>query len=109
LPRSAQQPHWRRLRQRADRGDAHAYDALFVRHAEDLLIEDLRAQDAIEDLRAGRDPARDIRAPIYRSRRAAVQNALRAFLAVVISAILFSLGGWPLAAQGVARSGLPSP
>jgi uncharacterized membrane protein YccC len=95
-----------RLRQRADRGDAHAYDALFVRHAEDLLIEDLRAQDAIEDLRAGRDPARDIRAPIYRSRRAAVQNALRAFLAVVISAILFSLGGWPLAAQGVALVGV---
>ena len=40
----------------------HAYDALFVRHAQDLLIEDRRAQDAIEDLRAGRDPARDIRA-----------------------------------------------
>ena len=95
-----------RLRQRADHGDAHAYDALFVRHALDLLIEDLRAQDAIEDLRAGRDPARDIRAPIYRSRRAAVQNALRAFLAVVISAILFSLGGWPLAAQGVALVGV---
>jgi uncharacterized membrane protein YccC len=95
-----------RLRQRADRGDAHAYDALFVRHAQDLLIEDRRAQDAIEDLRAGRDPARDIRAPIYRSRRAAVQNALRAFLAVVISAVLFSLGGWPLAAQGVALVGV---
>ena len=51
-------------------------------------------------------PLRDIRAPIYRSRRAAVQNALRAFLAVVISAILFSLGGWPLAAQGVALVGV---
>jgi uncharacterized membrane protein YccC len=95
-----------RLRQHADRSDAYAYDALFVRHAQDLLIEDLRAQDAIEDLRAGRDPARDVRAPIYRSRRAAVQNALRAFLAVVISAILFSLGGWPLAAQGVALVGV---
>ena len=87
-------------------GDSQPYDALFVCHAQDLLIEDRRAQDAIEDLRAGRDPARDIRAPIYRSRRAAVQNALRAFLAVVISAILFSLGGWPLAAQGVALVGV---
>ena len=95
-----------RLQQRANRGDAHAYDALFVRRAQGLLIEDLRAQDAIEDLRAGRDPVRDIRASIYRSRRAAVQNALRAFLAVVISAILFSLGGWPLAAQGVALVGV---
>jgi uncharacterized membrane protein YccC len=96
-------PH---LWQRADRGDAHAHDALFVRHARNLLTEDLQAQDAIEDLRAGRDPARDIRAPIYRSRRAAVQNALRAFLAVVISAMLFSLGGWPLAVQGVVLVGV---
>ena len=78
----------------------YAYDALFVRHAQDLLIEDRRAQDAIEVLRAGRDPARHIRAPIYRSRRAAVQNALRAFLAVLISAVLFSLGGWPLRGAG---------
>ena len=69
-------------------------------------VEDRRAQDAIEDLRAGRHPARDIRAPIYRSRRAAVRNGLRAFLAVVISAILFSLGGWPLASQGVALVGV---
>ncbi|HZD61156.1 MAG TPA: FUSC family protein, partial [Xanthobacteraceae bacterium] len=96
-------PH---LWQRADRGDAHAHDALFVRHARNLLTEDLQAQDAIEDLRAGRDPARDIRAPIYRSCRAAVQNALRAFLAVVISAMLFSLGGWPLAVQGVVLVGV---
>jgi uncharacterized membrane protein YccC len=95
-----------RLWQRADRGDAHAYDALFVRHARNLLTEDLQAQDAIEDLRAGRDPARDIHAPIYRSHRAAVQNAVRAFLAVVISAILFSLGGWPLAVQGVVLVGV---
>ena len=46
-----------RLQQHADRGDAHPHDALFVRHALDLLIEDQRAQDAIEDLKAGRDPA----------------------------------------------------
>jgi uncharacterized membrane protein YccC len=95
-----------RLQQRADSGDVHAYDALFVRHAQALLGEDRRAQDAIEDLRAGRHPARDIHAPIYRSRRAAVRSGLRAFLAVVISAILFSLGGWPLAAQGVALVGI---
>ena len=95
-----------RLQQRADSGDVHAHDALFVRHAQDLLSEDRRAQDAIEDLRADRHPTRDIHAPIYRSRRAAARNGLRAFLAVVISAILFSLGGWPLASQGVALVGL---
>jgi uncharacterized membrane protein YccC len=95
-----------RLQQRADSGDVHAHDALFIRHAQDLLSEDRRAQDAIEDLRADRHPTRDIHAPIYRSRRAAARNGLRAFLAVVISAILFSLGGWPLASQGVALVGL---
>jgi hypothetical protein len=68
LPRSAQQPHWHRsrapchlfaarlpMRWRGTRkpcscacgsargsSDAHAYDALFVRHAQELLIEDLR-------------------------------------------------------------------
>ena len=79
----------------------------FVCHAQNLLIQDRQAQDAIEDLQAGRPPPRDIRAPIYRSRRAAVQNGLRAFLAVVISAILFSLGGWPFASQGLALVGDP--
>jgi uncharacterized membrane protein YccC len=95
-----------RLQQRADVGDPDPHDALFVRHALDLLVEDRRAQDAIEDLWAGRSPARLVSAPIYRSRRAAVRNGLRAFLAVLISAILFSLGGWPFAAQGVALVGV---
>src|SRR5712675_991259 len=94
------------LQQFADVGYADPHDALFTRHALDLLIEHRRAQDAIEDLQAGRRPPRRIQAPIYRSRRAAVRNGLRAFLAVVISAILFSLGGWPFASQGVAWVGL---
>jgi uncharacterized membrane protein YccC len=95
-----------RLPQHADVGDADPHDALFVRHAADLLIENRRAQDAIEDLQAGRHPPRRIHAPIYRSRRAAVRNGLRAFLAVLISAILFSLGGWPFASLGLALVGL---
>ena len=44
--------------------------------------------------------------PIYRSRRAAVRNGLRAFLAVLISAALFSLGGWPSASLGVVLVGV---
>jgi uncharacterized membrane protein YccC len=95
-----------RLQRHADVGHADPHDALFARHALGLLIENRRAQDAIEDLQAGRHPARDIHAPIYRSRRAAVRNGLRAFLVVLISAILFSLGGWPLASQGVALVGV---
>jgi uncharacterized membrane protein YccC len=95
-----------RLQRHADIGDAGPHDALFARHALDLLIENRRAQDAIEDLQAGRYPARRIQAPLYRSRRVAARNGLRAFLAVLISAILFSLGGWPFASQGVALVGI---
>ena len=94
------------LQQHADLGHPDPHDALFVRHALNLLVEDRRAQDAIEDLQADRSPARLVNAPIYRSRRAATRNALRAFLAVLISAILLSLGGWPFAAQGVALVGV---
>jgi uncharacterized membrane protein YccC len=101
-------PHALRLRlgQHADDGYADPHDALFARHALDLLMENQRAQDAIEDLQAGRRPARRIHSPIYRSRRAAVRNGLRAFLAVLISAMLFSLGGWPFTSRGVALVGV---
>jgi uncharacterized membrane protein YccC len=92
--------------QHADVGYADPNDALFTRHALDLLIENRRVQDAIEDLQAGRRPSRRIQTPIYRSRRAAVRNGLRAFLAVLISAILLSLGGWPFASLGLALVGL---
>src|SRR6202163_2628140 len=43
-----------RLQQHADVGCADPHDALFTRHALDLLIENRRAQDGIEDLQAGR-------------------------------------------------------
>ena len=95
-----------RLQRLADVGDADPHDALFARRALDLLIENRRAHDAIDDLQAGRHPQRRIHAPIYRSRRAAVRNGLRASLAVVISAILLSLGGWPFASLGLALVGL---
>src|SRR5258705_67415 len=95
-----------RLQERADVGYAEPHDALFARHALDLLIEDWRAQDGIEDLQAGRRPPRRIQAPIYRSRRAAVRNGLRAFLAVGISAILLSLGGLPFASLGLPLVGV---
>src|ERR1700676_890540 len=95
-----------RLQQRADAGDADLHDALFARHALDLIVENRRAQDAIEDLQAGRRPPRRIHAPIYRSHRGAARNGLRAFLAVLISAILFSLSGWPFTSQGISLVGV---
>ena len=94
-----------RLQQHLQAGDADAHDALFTCHALDLFTEDQRAQEAIEDLEADRRPPCHVRTPIYRSRRAAARNGLRAFLAVLISAILFSLGGWPFASFGLALVG----
>jgi uncharacterized membrane protein YccC len=93
------------MQQHMQAGDADAHDALFACHALDLLTEDQRAQEAIEDLEADRRPPCHVRTPIYRSRRAAARNGLRAFLAVLISAILFSLGGWPFASFGLALVG----
>jgi hypothetical protein len=95
-----------RLQRRSDVTCADPHDALFARHARGLLVENRRAHDAIEDLQAGRHPPRCINAPIYRSRRAAVRDGLRAFVVVLISAILFSLGGWPLASQAVSLVGV---
>jgi Fusaric acid resistance protein family len=94
-----------RLRRQADDDHADPHDALFARYGLDLLIEDRRAQDAIQDLKAGRSPPRRIQAPVYRSQRAAVRNGLRGCLAVLICAILLSLGGWPYASQGLAVVG----
>src|SRR4029077_5729632 len=74
-------------------------------HAPPLFTEDQRAQEAIEDLEADRRPPCHVRAPIYRSREAAARNGLRAFLAVLISAILFVLGGWPFTSLGLALVG----
>src|SRR5258708_9396526 len=51
------------LQQFADVGYADPHDALFTRHALDLLIENRRAQDALEDLQAGPPPPPPIPAP----------------------------------------------
>jgi uncharacterized membrane protein YccC len=94
-----------RLQQHMQAGDVDVHDVPFTCHALDLLTEDQRAQEAVEDLEADRRPPCHVRTPIYRSRRAAARNGLRAFLAVLISAILFSLGGWPFASFGLALVG----
>jgi uncharacterized membrane protein YccC len=94
-----------RLQQHMEARDADTNDALFACHAVDLLVEDQRAQEAIEDLEADRRPPCHVSTPIYRSRRVAARNGLRGFLAVLISAILFSLGGWPFASFGLALVG----
>jgi uncharacterized membrane protein YccC len=94
------------MQQYTQAGDDDAHDALFAIHAIDLLRQDQRAQEAIEDLAADRRPPCHVRIPIYLSRKEAARNGLRAFLAVLISAILISLGGWPSASQGLALVGV---
>jgi uncharacterized membrane protein YccC len=94
------------LQQHVQASDADTDDALFASHALDLLAEDQRAKEAIEDLEADRRPPCHVRTPIYRSRRAAARNGLRAFMAVLLAAILFSLGGWPFASYGLALTGV---
>ena len=94
------------IEQHMHASDADTNDALFTCHALDLLAEDQRAQKAIEDLESDRRPPCRVRTPIYRSRRAAARNGLRAFVAVLIAAILFSLGGWPFASYGLALTGV---
>ena len=93
------------LAQRMQPGDADPHDALFACHALDLLAEDQRAQHAIEDLAANRRPPCHVRTPIYRSHRAAARHGVRAFLAVLISAILLALGGWPFSSFGLGLVG----
>jgi uncharacterized membrane protein YccC len=93
------------LAQRMQPGDADPHDALFACHALDLLAEDQRAQHAIEDLAANRRPPCHVRTPIYRSHRAAARHGVRAFLAVLICAILLALGGWPFSSFGLGLVG----
>jgi uncharacterized membrane protein YccC len=94
------------LQQHMQASDADTDDALFASHALDLLAEDQRAKEAIEDLEADRRPPCHVRTPIYRSRRIAARNGLRAFMAVLLAAILFSLSGWPFASYGLALTGV---
>jgi uncharacterized membrane protein YccC len=95
-----------RLQRHADAGYADPHDALWAVQGLDLLIENQRVRQAVEDLEVGRLPRRRVNAPIYRSHHLALRAGLRTFLAVLICAILLSLGGWPFAALAVAMVGV---
>jgi uncharacterized membrane protein YccC len=95
-----------RLQREAQADHSDPDSALFFRHAADLLAKDRTAKDSIESLQMGHYPSRRINAPIYRSHRAAARNGLRAFLAVLISVALFSLGGWPFTSQVIVLVGV---
>ena len=95
-----------RLQQHANSDNFDPYEAIFVRYALELLVENQRAKDAIGALQAGRRPTHEFDAPIYRSSRVAARNGLRAFLVALTTAALLSLGGWPFASLGIALTGV---
>ena len=94
------------VQRHTDAGYSDPHGAVLAVHGLDLLTENEWATNAIEDLEAGRLPRHRVYAPIYRSRRIAFRNGLRTFLAILISAILLSFGGWPFAAEAVAMVGI---
>ena len=50
---------------------------------------------ALADLAAGLGQGRRVSLPIFRSREVAARNALRTFLVLIISSVLFGASGWP--------------
>ena len=62
---------------------------------------DRTVADAVRDLAAGRGPARGPRLKLYRSRRAAGRNALRTFLAILISSAFLVVSGLPAASASL--------
>ncbi len=66
-----------------------------------LLEQDRIAAHALQVMRTGRGPTRGPRLPLYRSRRSAARNGVRAFLTVAIASGLFLLAGWPMVSFAV--------
>ena len=50
---------------------------------------------SLEAMRAGTQPLRQWRAPLYRSRRIAAEGAVRAAIHFMLVAIIFVMAGWP--------------
>lgn len=66
-----------------------------ARGATALITEDRRVVESLCDVESGRGPGRGPGLPVYHSGRAAARNALRVFIAVLLSATVLVLSGWP--------------
>ena len=102
LSRLLDQPfgaHAEALQKRIDRLlDTHqAANPLFVAAscAHVLIEQNRRTLTAFDDLRQARGASRGPRLPPFRSRAAALRNALRVFLAMLIGALFCIVTGWP--------------
>ena len=66
-----------------------------ARAAEALVSSDGAVIDSLRDMESGQGPGRGPGLPVYRSWQAAARNALRVFVAVLVSATVLVLSGWP--------------
>ena len=95
-----------RLQRQADVGCADQNDALFGRHGLDLLIEEPAGAERDRGPEGGSQSCHAVSRRRFTDRDGpAARNGLRGCLAVLICAILLSLGGWPFASQGLAVVG----
>ena len=61
----------------------------------EIIRKNTDARSSLDALRAGTDPIRQWRAPLYRSRRIAAESGVRAAIYFALAAIFFVMAGWP--------------
>jgi len=87
-------------------GEPRLRDLILRRLAGDVQARRAAADAAFAAARAGRPVAHPPRMPIYRSRENALRNALRAFVASVLTGFLLTLTGWSMTAFAWAMVGV---
>jgi uncharacterized membrane protein YccC len=78
--------------------DEHRPDLLAMcrgRIESELLRKDAEVRGSLDALRNGAHPAVSHRAPLYRCRRIAAENGVRAAICFTLIAALFATAGWP--------------
>jgi uncharacterized membrane protein YccC len=61
----------------------------------EIVRKNTDVRSSLDALRAGTDPIRQWRAPLYRSRRIAAESGVRAAIYFALAAIFFVMAGWP--------------
>lgn len=69
---------------------------------DELLCKHTEVHENLAALRAGERPARERHAPVYRSRRIALANGLRAVVYFGLASAFFVIAGWPSASAALA-------
>lgn len=66
-----------------------------LRLTDELLRKNAELRENLAALRAGLRPARELRAPVHRSRRIALANGIRAAVYFSVASAFFVIAGWP--------------